>query len=439
MQRQDLAQDLALELEQTQSLTQLLDWALARLPAQQIFCQIGWEESAAILQAMLRYTEKLAVILRDPLQNSSEKPISTEDIQTQISQLGLEERVLLLEGSVPALLADLWHWFPETQIGVCFQTELTDYRTHLLRSLLLRNYLADLALYLVNHCRYGAIAQANLDLMGVDPSFHLQKILPNLGQGIHLLTWDPQHKVLTEQDLAYIQTIGPGSLLSANPVSLTFAQPDPSEPTRFYPCKYIKLDNFLPQEINQAILQHAITHQDKFVPSRSYSKNNTEAESLKFRRSLRLDFAHFQEYGALLREKIAAVAPQIFAELGIENFDIQIFEMEMIASYDSCYFVPHIDNSYLQTAFRQVSCVYYFHKEPKPYRGGELRIYDTQRRKPHPPILYGAYDEVIPTNNSIVFFLSSCLHEILPVFSHSQAFADSRFTVNTWLGSKQFT
>ena len=439
MQRQDLAQDLALELEQTQSLTQLLDWALARLPAQQIFCQIGWEESAAILQAMLRYTEKLAVILRDPLQNSSEKPISTEDIQTQISQLGLEERVLLLEGSVPALLADLWHWFPETQIGVCFQTELTDYRTHLLRSLLLRNYLADLALYLVNHCRYGAIAQANLDLMGIDPSFHLQKVLPNLGQGIHLLTWDPQHKVLTEQDLAYIQTIGPGSLLSANPVSLTFAQPDPSEPTRFYPCKYIKLDNFLPQEINQAILQHAITHQDKFVPSRSYSKNNTEAESLKFRRSLRLDFAHFQEYGALLREKIAAVAPQIFAELGIENFDIQIFEMEMIASYDSCYFVPHIDNSYLQTAFRQVSCVYYFHKEPKPYRGGELRIYDTQRRKPHPPILYGAYDEVIPTNNSIVFFLSSCLHEILPVFSHSQAFADSRFTVNTWLGSKQFT
>ncbi|MGY2726419.1 Rps23 Pro-64 3,4-dihydroxylase Tpa1-like proline 4-hydroxylase [Thermostichus sp. OS-CIW-21] len=439
MQRQDLAQDLALELEQAQSLTQLLDWALACLPSQQIFCQIGWEESAAVLQAMLRYPEKLAVILRNPLQSSSEKSISTEDIQTQISQLGLEERVLLLEGPIPALLADLGQCFPETQIGVCFWTELTDYRTCLLQSLLLRDYLADSALYLVNHCRYGAIAQANLDLMGIDPSFHLQKVLPNLGQGIHLLTWDPQHKVLTEQDLAYIQTIGPGSLLAANPVSLTFAQPDPSEPTRFYPCKYIKLDNFLPQEINQAILQHAITHQDKFVPSRSYSKNNTEAESLKFRRSLRLDFAHFQEYGALLREKIAAVAPQIFAELGIENFDIQIFEMEMIASYDSCYFVPHIDNSYLQTAFRQVSCVYYFHKEPKPYRGGELRIYDTQRRKPHPPILYGAYDEVIPTNNSIVFFLSSCLHEILPVFSHSQAFADSRFTVNTWLGSKQFT
>lgn len=54
---QDLAQDLLLELEQAQSLTQLLDWALACLPSQQIFCQIGWEESAAVLQAMLRYPD----------------------------------------------------------------------------------------------------------------------------------------------------------------------------------------------------------------------------------------------------------------------------------------------------------------------------------------------------------------------------------------------
>jgi hypothetical protein len=133
---QDLAQDLASELEQARSLTQLLDWALARLPAQQIFCQIGWEESAAVLQVMLRYTEKLAVILWDPLQNSFQKLTSTEDIQTQISQLGLEERVLLLEGSIPTLLADLGEWFPETQVGVCFWTELTDYRTCLLQSLL---------------------------------------------------------------------------------------------------------------------------------------------------------------------------------------------------------------------------------------------------------------------------------------------------------------
>jgi SM-20-related protein len=431
---QDFIQDLTQALEQPHSLAELLDRALAYLLPDEIFCQIGGADHSELLAAMPAHPDKLAVILQDPFQNPSKNTVSTEDIQTKISQLGLEERVLLLEGSIPTLLAELSQLFPDTEIGVCYCATLSDYRSHLLQSLLLREHFSQSAVYLVNHCRYGSLAQANLDLMGVDPRFHVQKVLPNLGQGIHLLTWDPQHKGLTDQDLTYIKAIGPGSLLAASPVSLTFSQPDPPEPVRFYSCKYIKLDNFLPPEINQAILECALAHQEQFIPSKSYSKNNTESESLKFRRSLRLDSTYFQEYGSLLREKIAAVAPQIFAELGIENFDIQIFEIEMIASHDGCFFTAHTDNSYPQTAFRQISCVYYFHKDPKPYRGGELRIYDTERRQSDSPLIHGAFKEVEPSNNSMVFFASSCLHEILPVFSPSQSFADSRFTLNTWLG-----
>ncbi|MEN9232180.1 MAG: 2OG-Fe(II) oxygenase [Thermostichus sp. DG02_5_bins_236] len=429
MHDQAFIQDLT---SQPESLAQLLDRVLSHLQPDEILCQIGWVEPSDLLAVMPNHPDKLAVILRDP--QLTQPPNSAEDIQTQIAKHGLEDRVLLLEGSIPDLLTELDQLFPETRIGVCYNVALTDYRTHLLQSLLLREYFSQVALYIVNHCRWGSLAQANLDLMGVDPCFHLEKVLPNLGNGTHLLIWNTEQKGLTEEDLAYIQTLAPTFLLAANPVSLTFTEPDPFEPFRFYPCKYIKIDDFLPAEINQAILAKAIACQEQFIPAKSYSKNNTEAESLKFRRSVRLDLAHFQEYGSLLREKTLAVAPKIFAELGIETFDIQIFEMEMIASHDGCYFTPHTDNSYPQTAFRQVSCVYYFHKDPKPYRGGELRIYDTQRRRPDPPLMHGAYDEVVPSNNSMVFFLSSCLHEILPVFSPSQALADSRFTINTWLG-----
>ncbi|MGQ9837289.1 MAG: 2OG-Fe(II) oxygenase [Cyanobacteriota bacterium] len=421
------------DLTQAQSLAELLDRALAHLSPEEICCQIGWtDELPELLAVMPNHPDKLAVILQDP--HLSPNPVRVEDLQAQIAEQGLEDRVLVLEGSIPTLLAELYQLFPDTQIGMCYRTTLTDYRTHLLQSLLLRQFFAQTALYIVNHCRWGSLALANLDLMGVDPCFHLQKVLLDMSQGVHLLVWNSAQKNLTEADLAQIQAIAPASLLAASPTSLTFAQPDPSEPPQFYPCKFIKLDNFLPTQVNQAIFEHAIACQAQFIPSKSYSQNNTESESLKFRRSLRLDFAHFQEYGSLLREKIVAVAPKIFSELGIETFDIQIFEMEMVASYDGCYFTPHTDNSFPQTAFRQVSCVYYFHRDPKPYRGGELRIYDTQRKRPAPPMMYGAYDEVTPTNNSMVFFLSSCLHEILPVFSPSQVFADSRFTINTWLG-----
>lgn len=436
MQCKEFIQDLTQALAQPQDLADLLDRALAHLHPDEIFCQIGWMDPSKLLAVMPDHPDKLAVILQDPLQSPSHNPASIADIQTQIAKRGLEDRVLLLEGSIPMLLAELNQLFPDTQIGICYSAILTDYRTHLLQSLLLRQFFSEMALYIVNHCQWGSLVQANLDLMGVDPCFHLQNVLPHLDQGIHLFTWNSRHKGLTEQDLAQIQAVAPGSLLAASPGSLTFAQPHPPEPARFYPCKYIRLDDFLPTEVNQAILENALACQEQFISSKNYSKNDTEAESLKFRRSLRLDFAYFQVHGSLVREKIAAVAPQIFAKLGIETFDIQIFEIEMIASYDGCYFTAHTDNAYPQTAFRQVSCVYYFHKDPKPYRGGELRIYDTQRIKSNPPLIQGAFEEVEPINNSMVFFPSSCLHEILPVFSPTQSFADSRFTINTWLGIK---
>lgn len=294
-------QELIQDLTQPQSLAELLDRALAHLSPEEIFCQIGWaDDPLELLVVMPHHPDKLAVILQDPLENPSSP--SPEAFQAQIAEQGLEDRVLVLTGSIPTLLAELSQLFPDTQIGVAYSAALTDYRTHLLQSLLLRESFSEAALYLVNHCRWGSLAQANLDLMGVDPCFHLQKVLPDLGQGLHLLTWNAHQKGLTEQDLAQIQVIAPGSLLAASPASLTFAQPDPPEPARFYSCQYIKLDNFLPAEVNQAILENAIACQEQFISSKSYSKNNTEAESLKFRRSLRLDFAHFQEYGSLVRE-----------------------------------------------------------------------------------------------------------------------------------------
>jgi Rps23 Pro-64 3,4-dihydroxylase Tpa1-like proline 4-hydroxylase len=44
-----------------------------------------------------------------------------------------------------------------------------------------------------------------------------------------------------------------------------------------------------------------------------------------------------------------------------------------------------------------------------------------------------SYQAVEPRNNSIVFFLSRYLHEVLPVSCPSKAFADSRFTINGWV------
>jgi Rps23 Pro-64 3,4-dihydroxylase Tpa1-like proline 4-hydroxylase len=76
--------------------------------------------------------------------------------------------------------------------------------------------------------------------------------------------------------------------------------------------------------------------------------------------------------------------------------------------------------------------VYFFHREPRQFEGGELRLHDSKNGGDH-PLSTGSYQTIVPEQNQIVFFPSSTLHEITPVHCRSRSFADSRFTVNGWL------
>jgi SM-20-related protein len=88
------------------------------------------------------------------------------------------------------------------------------------------------------------------------------------------------------------------------------------------------------------------------------------------------------------------------------------------------------------TRERTLSYVFYFHKEPKGFRGGEFRLY-------HSRITEGRYEcgepvvDIAPINNSILFFLSYRHHEVLPVHCPSRRFADGRFTINGWVRQRQ--
>jgi hypothetical protein len=44
-----------------------------------------------------------------------------------------------------------------------------------------------------------------------------------------------------------------------------------------------------------------------------------------------------------------------------------------------------------------------------------------------------AYVDVEPRHNSIIFFPSEYMHEVMPVICPSREFVDSRFTINGWV------
>jgi Rps23 Pro-64 3,4-dihydroxylase Tpa1-like proline 4-hydroxylase len=93
--------------------------------------------------------------------------------------------------------------------------------------------------------------------------------------------------------------------------------------------------------------------------------------------------------------------------------------------------MPHVDTGHPLVAKRRISCVYYFHRTPRRYTGGELKLYDTWVT-PTGSTGAGTYTTLSPVDNSVVFFPSDAFHEACPVHPETEAFGDSRFAITIW-------
>jgi len=137
-----------------------------------------------------------------------------------------------------------------------------------------------------------------------------------------------------------------------------------------------------------------------------------------------------EQAGALLN-RVKACLPRVLSRLAHPVFPVAHAEVQITASNHGDFFRWHSDNAQEEIASREITFVYFFHREPKRFHGGELRIYDSL------PFNGGYvptknYRAVAPRQNQIVFFRSSLAHEITPVECPSGEFGDSRFTVNGW-------
>jgi len=116
----------------------------------------------------------------------------------------------------------------------------------------------------------------------------------------------------------------------------------------------------------------------------------------------------------------------------MEECPITRTEVQVTASNDGDSFAIHPDDGHEEVASRYLTFVYFFHREPKQFVGGELRIHDSRLQRER-YVSQGSYQKIVPQENQIVFFPCSLLHEITPVECPSRAFADSRFTLNGWI------
>ncbi|MEI6331240.1 MAG: 2OG-Fe(II) oxygenase [Pseudanabaena sp.] len=199
---------------------------------------------------------------------------------------------------------------------------------------------------------------------------------------------------------------------------------DNSPKAEIVPSPYALIDNFLPESQVTELLRYSINKQPEFEPT------TNSASDPNYRRSFFLPY--FPEFSESIIKMIWKITPQIITHLGINNFAIDQIESQMTAHNHGNYYKLHNDSGSPDSAKRVLTYVYYYHREPKPFTGGELIIYDSKIENGY-AVAASSFKAIEPTNNTIIFFPSYCMHEVLPVNCPSEYFSDSRFTINGWV------
>ncbi|MCC5637143.1 2OG-Fe(II) oxygenase [Nostoc sp. CHAB 5844] len=187
---------------------------------------------------------------------------------------------------------------------------------------------------------------------------------------------------------------------------------------------YVQIDNFFSPNEHERLIKYVLANKSNFVST------STSTHEKNYRRSMVL--YSFPEFTELMVHKIQKIMPDVISKLGISSFPISQIESQLTSHNDGNYYKIHNDNGSPDTATRELTYVYYFNREPKRFSGGELLIYDSKVENNF-YVKAESFKTIEPRNNSIVFFFSRYMHEVLPVKCPSKAFADSRFTINGWV------
>jgi SM-20-related protein len=142
------------------------------------------------------------------------------------------------------------------------------------------------------------------------------------------------------------------------------------------------------------------------------------------RNSARL--ADLGKFKSPIRLVLERIADRAIEALGLSERAAELSELEINRYADRGRFVPHIDTGTTLTQLRVLSCVYYFAPSPLRFTGGALRLLPKRDEQTLHTV------DIMPETDTLVIFPSWLFHEVLPVETPSNAWADGRFAVNCW-------
>jgi hypothetical protein len=219
------------------------------------------------------------------------------------------------------------------------------------------------------------------------------------------------------------RTSEPGAKPAAEPVH---------RPARIVPARFVRIDGLLAPAEHERLLGYAQARERDFAESTVISADHVFRLDPEFRRSGTLH--EMEDVWEMFDARLRRLLPYVRRTLELTWFPLGRVERQMAVHRRGGFFGAHADNTDPAVAGRCLTCVYYFHRRPKRFSGGELWLYETIVRDGHAQ-RGQRHVSVVPSNNTVVFFPSGVYHEVRPVRPRSEAFADSRFSVNVWFWS----
>jgi len=131
------------------------------------------------------------------------------------------------------------------------------------------------------------------------------------------------------------------------------------------------IEDFLTPAENQSLLRYALDNEDSFEGSGVISGPEKHRKS-----RVHYGIKH-SKWRDIFLSRLKLHLPYVLLALGATHFRLGDFEIQLTASNDGDFFKPHADHSPEQASAttRQVTYVYYLHREPRPFAGGGLLLY----------------------------------------------------------------
>ena len=202
--------------------------------------------------------------------------------------------------------------------------------------------------------------------------------------------------------------------------ALTAGEPlPPAPPEGLRAAPFVHIRDFLSHAERERLRSAALAMRGRFVPGGVGLGADRKVRPLE-RRALEARLHAHADPCPWLVPKLRKALPKLSMLLRIDGLDRCSMALAVVAHLDGGFGTRHSD-------LRSLRGICYFHRDPRPFSGGDLLLYDTEVETGR----YGltAFSRVEPAAGSIVFFPGHYVHEVTPVAGVPGDFAAARLSV----------